>query len=200
MEVHNFSTNRFFLSLSPVTLSCSHLVAVSSGVSWVSLLCYARLTCSRWASLLSGVSWVSLLCCVSLFCSRPAVLWSGVSDANRPLLWFKIRSRWTADHGLYPLLFNHTSLCWALPAVWRSLSPWFLHLSLSLLISSDSIIESFIQLFSDSTRTTCGNIASLINRAECSLYTEYTCTTHTHTHTHIYIQVTKRFLKENKHM
>ena len=33
MEVNKFSTNRLLLSSYPVTLSCSHLVTVSSGVS-----------------------------------------------------------------------------------------------------------------------------------------------------------------------
>ena len=49
-----------------LSLSCSHLAAVSSGLSWVSLLCYARLICSSRVSLWSGVSWVNLLCLARL--------------------------------------------------------------------------------------------------------------------------------------
>ena len=185
MEVNNFSTNRLLLSSSPATLSSSHLVAVYSGVSWVTLLCcarlissrraslwsgvswvslfcFARLTCSRraslrsgvswvrllccarliclrWASLWSGVSWVSLLCCARLICSKLFVLWSEVSNSNRPLLWSETLSRWAADRearwalSLTLHLANRASLCWALSAARRSLSRWFLRLTLSLL-------------------------------------------------------------------
>lgn len=64
-EDRNFCTNRLLLSWSPVTLSVvPHLVAVSSGASWISLPCCKRLTCSKQVSLSSRASWVSshLLC------------------------------------------------------------------------------------------------------------------------------------------
>ena len=77
--------------------------------------------------------------------------------------------------GLYPYtlcLINRASLCWALSAARRSLSRWFLCLTLSLL-SSDSISESYTQCLS--------NVASLAKNMEIlhhaqirqNAYTEY---------------------------
>ena len=97
---------------------------------------------------------VSTICTKARPNSRRLVLWFGVSDANHPLLWLKTLSRWAADHeawwalSLTLRLANRASLCWTLSAARQSLSRWFLRLSLSLLLSSDSISESYIQLLS----------------------------------------------------
>ena len=85
----------------------------------------------------------------------------------------KTLSHWAADceaQWVLSRLVNRASLCWVLSAARQSLLRWFLHLSLSLLLSSDSICELYVASFSYIFRhvyITCGNTASHTNRAEC---------------------------------
>ena len=141
----------------PVTPTYSHLCTVSSSI----YSGYLHIQLCDQNSLSNGVRSQAFFDAVSINYfrqdgpySRRLFLWSGVSNANRPLLWPKTLSPWAVDHEARWALFltlsclvNRASLCWALSAAWRSLSSWFLCLSLSLL-SSDSISESYIQILS----------------------------------------------------
>ena len=135
------------IPLVPVTPTYSQLCTVSSSVYSEYLL-----STNRCGNSLSYGVWSQAYFDVVSIALRLAPTWddlfSGLNSVTLITLSCDPKlspaGQQTAKHdGLYPLL----TLCWALSAVRRSLSYWFLRLSLSLLLSSDSISESHTLAF-----------------------------------------------------